>query len=60
MSVVSFPFSDDLPEQFKNNILNEREHVLSKLKRYIDANLGLRKQNILNPLKDDFEESSSI
>ena len=60
LSIVSFPLPDDLPEQLKNNILNEQEHVLSKLKQYIDTNLDPRKRNILNSLKDDFEELWSI
>ena len=59
-TTVSFPLPDDLPEQLKNNTLNEREHVLSKMKQYIDSNLDPRKRNILKSLKNDFEELSSI
>ena len=57
---VSFPLPDNLSEQLKNNILNKRECALSKVKHYIDANLHLRKRNILNSLKDHFEELPSI
>lgn len=39
---VSFPLPDDLPEELKNNILNEREHVLLKVNPYIDTNLDPR------------------
>ena len=59
-TIVSVPLPDDLLEQVKNNILNEREHVLSKVKLYIDTNLDLRKRNFLNSVKDDFEELPSI
>ena len=39
---VSFPLPDDLAEELKNNILNEREHVLLKVNPYIDTNLDPR------------------
>ena len=59
-TIVSFLLPDDLPEQVKNNICNEREHVFSKVRQYIDTNLDLRKQNVMKPLKADFEELLSI
>ena len=55
-TTVGFPLPDVLPEQLKNNIPNERERVLSKVKQYIDP----KKRNFSNPLKDDFEELPSI
>lgn len=31
-TIISVPVKDDLPENIKNNILNDREKVLSKVK----------------------------
>ena len=49
------PLPNHLPDTVKNNILNEKEHILSMVKNYID-----RKQNILYPHKDNFEDIPSI
>ena len=35
-TIISLPLPSDLPEAEKNNILNEREHILSTVKQYID------------------------
>ena len=59
-TIISLPSPSDLPEAEKNNILNEREYILSTVKQYIDNNLDPRKYDILNPLKEDFEETPSI
>ena len=42
------------------NIFNEEEHVLSKVKQYIDTNFDFKKRNFLNSIKNDFEELPSI
>lgn len=54
-TIANFPLPDDLLLQLKNNILNEQEPVLSKVKQYIDNKLDPEKWNISNPLKDEFE-----
>ena len=59
-TIIRLPLPSDLTEAEKNNILNEREHILSTVKQYIDNNLDPRKHNILSPLKEDFEETPSI
>ena len=59
-TIVSLLLPADLREQLKNNILNKREHFLSKVKQYIDSNHAPWRRSILNPLKDNFEESPSI
>ena len=35
-TIISLSLPSDLPEAEKNNILNEREHILSTVKQYID------------------------
>ena len=58
-TIISVPEKDDLHENIKNNILNEQEKVLSKVKQYIDNNVN-RKRSILNLLKEHFEKVLSI
>ena len=50
----------DLPEDRKNSILNERERTLTTVKQYIDSNLDPRRKTILNPFKENFEKVPSI
>ena len=38
-SVTDLPLHEDLPEDVRNNILTEREGILTKVKQYIDSNL---------------------
>ena len=59
-TILSLPFSSDLPKAEKSNILNEREHILSTVNQCIDNSLDPRKYNIFNLLKQDFEEISNI
>ena len=54
------PLQKDLPEDLKNSILNERKRILKTVKQYIDSKLDPRRQNILNPFKENFEEVPSI
>ena len=42
-TIASFPLPDDLLQQLKNNVLNEQEPVLSKVKQYIDNKLDPKK-----------------
>ena len=58
-TIISLPLPSDLPEVEKNNILNEKEHILSTLKHNIDNNFDPKKYNILNALKEDFEKTPS-
>ena len=56
-TIIALPLQEDLPEDVRNSILNERERILTKVKQYIDSNLGPRRKNILNPFKENFEEA---
>ena len=57
---VATPLPSDLSQEMKNSILSEHERILSKVKVYIDKNLDPKKQNNLNPTKDDFEKVPEI
>ena len=59
-TIISLPLPNHLPDTVKNNILNERERILSTVKNYIDTHLDPRKRNILHPLKENFEDIPSI
>ena len=59
-TIIALPLQEDLPEDLKNSILNERERILKTVKQYIDSNLDPRSKNILNPSKENFEDVSSI
>ena len=59
-TIIALPLQEDLPEDLKNSILNERKRILKTVKQYIDSNLDPRRKNILNPFKENFEEVSSI
>ena len=52
--------SSDSSDEMRNSFLIERERILSKLKEYIDKILEPKKQNILNPTKDNFEKVPEI
>ena len=54
--VFIHPPLQDLPEDLKNSILNERERILKTAKKYKDGNLDPRRKNILNPFKENFEK----
>ena len=49
-TIISIPLDSNLPEDVRNNILNERDRILGNVKEYIDNNLNPKKRNILNPL----------
>ena len=55
-----YPLDSNLPEDVKNNILNERDRILRNVKEYIDNNLNPKKRNILNPLKENYEKVPNI
>ena len=59
-TIIALPLQEDLPEDLKNSILNERERILKTAKKCKDSNLDPRRKNILNPFKENFEEVSSI
>ena len=59
-TIISLPLPNHLPDTVKNNILNERERVLSLVKNYIFTHLDPRKRNILHPHKENFEDIPSI
>ena len=59
-TIIALPLQEDLPEDLKNSILNERERILKTAKKCKDGNLDPRRKNILNPFKENFEEVSSI
>ena len=55
-----YPLDSNLPEDVKNNILNERDRILRNVKEYTDNNLNPKKRNILNPLKENDEKVPNI
>ena len=59
-TILALPLPEDLPENQRNAILNERERTLSIVKQYIDSNLDPKKRNILSPCKESFEDAPSI
>ena len=59
-TIVSEPLPDELSQQERNDILQQRESVLSKVKEYIDLNLNPKKVNILNPGKENYIEPKGI
>ena len=59
-TIISLPLPNHLPDTVKNNILNERERILSTVKNYIDTHLDPRKRNILHSHEENFEDIPSI
>ena len=59
-TIISLPLQQDLPEDQRNSIINERERTRTTVKQYIDSNLDPRRKTILNPFKENFEKVSSI
>ena len=59
-TIISIPLDSNLPEDVKNNILNERDRILRNVKEYTDNNLNPKKRNILNPLKENYEKVQNI
>ena len=59
-TIISIPLDSNLPEDVKNNILNERDRISRNVKEYIDNNLNPKKRNILNPLKENYEKVPNI
>ena len=59
-TVIILPLPIHLPDIVKDNILDERERILSMVKNYIDTYLDPRKRNILRPHKYNFEDIPSI
>ena len=55
-----YPLDSNLPEDVKNNILNERDRISRNVKEYIDNNLNPKKRNILTPLKENYEKVPNI
>ena len=53
------PLDSKLPEDVRNDILNERDGILRKVKEYSDK-LNPEKHNILNPLEDKCEKVLNI
>ena len=47
-TTISMSLDSNLPEDVRNNILNERDRILGNVKEYIDKNLNPKKHNILN------------
>ena len=59
-TIVSLPLPNHLPDTVKNNILNERERILSMVKNHIDTHFDTRKRNIFHPQKENFDDIPGI
>ena len=59
-TVISEPLLDDLPKHDKQRILEERNHLLGKVKDYIDSNVNLRKRNIIDPSQEGYVNPLNI
>ena len=54
------PLSDSLSEQERSLILEQRQHVLDKVKNYIDTYLDPRKKNFFDPVVSNYCEFQDI
>ena len=59
-TIVSIPLSGDLTFDEKQEILEKRNKILSKVKDYIDEFLFPKRHNIIDPSKDNFQEPETI
>ena len=59
-AIISILLDSNLPEDVRNNTLNERDRILGNVKEYINNNLSPKKRNILNPLKETYEKIPNI
>ena len=59
-TIIAVPLSNDIPVDQRSQIVEQRKLLLSQVKEYINANLDPKKQNILNPQNENFEEILTI
>ena len=59
-TIIAVPLSDDLANDEKENILNDRKHVLGRVKGYVNQNVDPKHNNIHNPEKDNFQQPKNI
>ena len=59
-AIISILLDSNLPEDVRNNTLNERDRILGNVKEYINNNLSPKKRNILNPLKETYQKIPNI
>lgn len=59
-TIIAEPLSDDLSEEEKGDLLQNRHNILNKVKDFIDKNLNPRKINFLDPLKENYVELKTI
>ena len=59
-TIVAVPLSKDLSEDQKNEIMQQRDNLLCKIKKYIDENLNPKKCNFFDSSKDDYEQAPDI
>lgn len=59
-TIVATPLSTDLSEFERNEILQQRQDILDKVKIFIDNHLNPKTRNILFPTKENFEQVPTI
>ena len=59
-TIIAEPLSDELNKQEKEDILQKRETVLSRVKDYIDLNLNPKNVNVIDPRKENYVAPKSI
>ena len=59
-TIIAEPLPEELSEGEKQNILEERNRILTKVKDYIDSNLDPRKVNIIDPSESDYVKPLNI
>ena len=59
-TVIALPLQEELPEDVRNSILNERGRILTKVKQYIDSNLNPIRKNMLHSFKENLRKLLNI
>ena len=59
-NIVACPLPSTMPKDSKKRVPEKREKILCAVKNYTDENLNPKKQNILDPGKQNFSAVPSI
>ena len=59
-TIIASPLPNDISHEDRKNKLAKRKEILDKVKNYIDTYLFPKTRNILDPLKENYEEPEGI
>ena len=59
-TIIAKPLDSELTNDQKQRVLTWRKILLTKVKKYIDANLNPAKVNVIDPTKDNFTQPLGI